>query len=250
MSRSVKSGSAVVCRSCQTLGLAGSTRLPASSENSRPCIRALLPRSIAVQAKLRCGPFLTRQCKLGRAKCSQRQYWRGPLLGRRSTLARSKYHFSQRQRMRRCREQTLVSSWAPVQWLRRGWRAHGHNGAASVVQVPLSLHQKFRSAGSARGLTLPSRGRPTAGFASCRPPLMSNVRALAAGAITLFTFGAGRPRSGRRTNRDGSQTWLSAAARSECSPGPRAQAASAPGSSPTEVQTSSKMHGTGAACAR
>jgi hypothetical protein len=26
-------------------------------------------------------------------------------------------------------------------------------------------------------LTLPSRGQPTAGFASCRPPLMSNVRA-------------------------------------------------------------------------
>src|SRR5207247_10514116 len=26
-------------------------------------------------------------------------------------------------------------------------------------------------------LTLPSRGRPTSGFASCRPPLMSNVRA-------------------------------------------------------------------------
>ncbi|PYT03753.1 MAG: hypothetical protein DMF60_17405 [Acidobacteria bacterium] len=25
-------------------------------------------------------------------------------------------------------------------------------------------------------LTLPSRGRPTSGFASCRPPLMSNVR--------------------------------------------------------------------------
>jgi len=62
-----------------------------------------------------------------------------------------------------------------------------------------------------------------------RPPLMSNVRALAAGAITPFTVGAGRPRSGRRTNRGGSQTRLSAAARSECSPGPRAQAASAPG---------------------
>jgi len=28
----------------------------------------------------------------------------------------------------------------------------------------------------AAGLTLPSRGRPTSGFASCRPPLMSNVR--------------------------------------------------------------------------
>src|SRR5204863_5995319 len=26
------------------------------------------------------------------------------------------------------------------------------------------------------GLTLPSRGRPTSGFAGCRPPLMSNVR--------------------------------------------------------------------------
>jgi hypothetical protein len=29
-----------------------------------------------------------------------------------------------------------------------------------------------------RRLTLPSRGRPTSGFACCRPPLMSNVRAL------------------------------------------------------------------------
>ena len=39
---------------------------------------------------------------------------------------------------------------------------------------------------------------------------MSNVRALAAGAITLFTGGAGRPRGGRRTNRGGSQRRLSA----------------------------------------
>src|SRR5437667_4143898 len=29
-----------------------------------------------------------------------------------------------------------------------------------------------------RGLTLPSRGRATSGFASCRPPLMSNVSRL------------------------------------------------------------------------
>ena len=56
---------------------------------------------------------------------------------------------------------------------------------------------------------------------------MSNVRALAAGAITLFAVSAGRPRSGRRTDRGGSQTRLSAAARSECSPGPRAQESSA-----------------------
>src|SRR5205814_7889439 len=28
---------------------------------------------------------------------------------------------------------------------------------------------------SPRRLTLPSRGRPTSGFACCRPPLMSNV---------------------------------------------------------------------------
>ena len=40
----------------------------------------------------------------------------------------------------------------------------------------LSWHQQFSSFGSKRGLTLPSRGRPTSGFASCRPPLMSNVR--------------------------------------------------------------------------
>jgi hypothetical protein len=32
------------------------------------------------------------------------------------------------------------------------------------------------------GLTLPSRGRATPGFASCRPPLMSNVSALTEGA--------------------------------------------------------------------
>src|SRR2546425_4132829 len=36
------------------------------------------------------------------------------------------------------------------------------------------------------GLTLPSRGRPTSGFASCRPPLMSNVRALMSHHVFVF----------------------------------------------------------------
>ena len=71
----------------------------------------------------------------------------------------------------------MVSSWAPVQWLRRGRRAYGHNGAAFIVQVALSWPRQFTSFGE-RGLTLPSRGRPQAGFAHLRPPLMSNVRAL------------------------------------------------------------------------
>jgi len=77
----------------------------------------------------------------------------------------------------------LVSSWAPVQWRRRARRAHGHNGV--VVRVALPRHQHFTGFGSERGLTLPSRGRPQSGFACLRPPLMSNVRALGAGAITL-----------------------------------------------------------------
>ncbi len=168
---------AVARPSCQTLGLARSTRLPASSENSRPCICSLPQRSIAVHAELWCGPLLTRQCTLGRSKYSRRQHRRGPLLGRRTTLERSKCHFSQRQRLRRCRGQTLVSSSAPVQWRRRGWRAHGHNGVVFIVRVALPWHQLFTGFGSERGLTLPSRGRPQAGFAHLRPPLMSNVRA-------------------------------------------------------------------------
>ena len=69
----------------------------------------------------------------------------------------------------------MVSSWAPVQWLRRGRCARGHNGAAFIVQVALSWNQQFTDFGS-RGLTLPSRGRATSSFACCRPPLMSNVR--------------------------------------------------------------------------
>jgi hypothetical protein len=47
-----------------------------------------------------------------------------------------------------------------VQWLRN---------SVNVRKVKLICS-------STRGLTLPSRGRPTSGFASCRPPLMSNVR--------------------------------------------------------------------------
>jgi len=75
-------------------------------------------------------------------------------------------------------------------------------------------------------LTLPSRGRPTSGFAGCRPPLMSNVRALAAGAVTLSQSGAGRPRSERRANRGGTQTTLGASpcAHSELPSAPLKQA--------------------------
>ena len=38
------------------------------------------------------------------------------------------------------------------------------------------------------GLTLPSRGRATSGFASCRPPLMSNVRPRNAMPRTMSAF--------------------------------------------------------------
>jgi hypothetical protein len=47
-----------------------------------------------------------------------------------------------------------------VQWLRN---------SVNVRKVKLRCS-------STRGLTLPSRGRATSGFAGCRPPLMSNVR--------------------------------------------------------------------------
>jgi hypothetical protein len=106
------------------------------------------------------------------------------LLGGRSTLERSKYHFSQRQRFRRCRKQTLVSSWAPVQWLRRGRRA-----PVTMMPPPTSrfgsCHCPPVSQPLRRGLTLPSNGHPTAGHTdSLRQgqsrrwlPLMSHVRA-------------------------------------------------------------------------
>ena len=51
---------------------------------------------------------------------------------------------------------------------------------------------------ASRALTLPSRGRATSGFAGCRPPLMSNVRALVAREESIAVV-TGRPRSGRRT---------------------------------------------------
>ena len=40
---------------------------------------------------------------------------------------------------------------------------------------PVGMRRKACALRS-RALTLPSRGRPTSGFAGCRPPLMSNVR--------------------------------------------------------------------------
>src|SRR5213596_1559947 len=54
-------------------------------------------------------------------------------------------------------------------------------------------HHTWCQGGKCR-LTLPSRGRPTSGFACCRPPLMSNVRALAVASSTQqriagFLFG-------------------------------------------------------------
>ena len=51
-----------------------------------------------------------------------------------------------------------------------------------------------------RGLTLPSRGRPTSGFASCRPPLMSNVRAHASPSLPKLSRAHvhRRVRAGRR----------------------------------------------------
>jgi len=156
---------------------------PASSENLLPCIPALPPRGIAVQGGSGAGRFSDDSARSD-AKCSQRQRWRGSL-GRLSALGRSKYHFSQRRRFRRRREQTLISSWAPVQWLRRGRRA-----PVTMVPSPTPrfgccrrppVTQPLR-----RGLTLPSNGHTTAGHnVSLRQggsrrcvPLMSNVRAL------------------------------------------------------------------------
>ena len=63
------------------------------------------------------------------------------------------------------------------------------------------IHLRYiavKAACSRERLTLPSRGRLTAGFAVCKPPLMSNVRALVARKESIAVV-AGRPRSGRRT---------------------------------------------------
>src|SRR5213592_383065 len=51
------------------------------------------------------------------------------------------------------------------------WRSQGF---LKLAGVPSDRGRNCVS----RGLTLPSRGRPTSGFAGCRPPLMTNVRAL------------------------------------------------------------------------
>ena len=51
---------------------------------------------------------------------------------------------------------------------RSQWCRLQRSGRAVVASAIHELRQ--------RGLTLPSRGRATSGFASCRPPLMSNVR--------------------------------------------------------------------------
>jgi hypothetical protein len=52
-------------------------------------------------------------------------------------------------------------------------------GAVKRMQV-FETHKRTNGLHSrvaaTRGLTLPSRGRATSGFAGCRPPLMSNVR--------------------------------------------------------------------------
>jgi hypothetical protein len=54
-------------------------------------------------------------------------------------------------------------------------------GAASkeVLLANASALMLVRASSRECGLTLPSRGRLTAGFAVCKPPLMSNVRELA-----------------------------------------------------------------------
>src|SRR5438105_1712025 len=44
-----------------------------------------------------------------------------------------------------------------------------------MATEPCQRTQGQLTCSSTRGLTLPSRGRPTASFAVCRPPLMSNV---------------------------------------------------------------------------
>ena len=56
-------------------------------------------------------------------------------------------------------------------------QACANQHSQSCQAVPRSRNSRRRSSCIAsRALTLPSRGRPTSGFASCRPPLMSNVR--------------------------------------------------------------------------
>ena len=49
-----------------------------------------------------------------------------------------------------------------------------------------------------RRLTLPSRGRATSGFASCRPPLMSNVRHVGKQWRTLLRHWGGIYQTGRQ----------------------------------------------------
>jgi len=55
-------------------------------------------------------------------------------------------------------------------WWRQGGASQGHTG-----RLHSQCGHRPRCAREC-ALTLPSRGRPTSGFASCRPPLMSNVR--------------------------------------------------------------------------
>ena len=56
------------------------------------------------------------------------------------------------------------------------WK-RGHHRHGSRAWARAQNHVGWQRVHSqTRGLTLPSRGRPTSGFAGCRPPLMSNVR--------------------------------------------------------------------------
>ena len=66
-------------------------------------------------------------------------------------------------------------------WSVRGRRCGG-TGEAGALTVTCRFGRSGRAVVASpihelrrRGLTLPSRGRATSGFASCRPPLMSNV---------------------------------------------------------------------------
>ena len=63
---------------------------------------------------------------------------------------------------------------------KRTFTARAPNLVSSPLKAGWAKHRRRLVAQSSRppttsALTLPSKGRPTSGFASCRPPLMSNV---------------------------------------------------------------------------
>src|SRR5437667_249298 len=62
----------------------------------------------------------------------------------------------------------------------------GFGGSGARLGSVLAGH--LGHSGGPCALTLPSRGRPTSGFACCRPPLMSNVRPLKPVSEHPFSF--------------------------------------------------------------